>query len=103
MAGRLIPAVQATVTAATAGGYATVSSATGLYVGGRGWLSKTDHSLSIPVEITEINGTSIGLRQILDRGLGINYGRTDISAYNAGGFLNQDQGLVYNRNDAAAP
>ncbi len=103
MAGRLIPAVQAVVTAALATGYLTVTSATGLYVGGKGWLSKTDHSLQIPVEITEISGTTIGVRQILDRGLGPNYGRTDVSAYNGGGFLNQDQGFVYNRNDAPAP
>lgn len=39
MAGRNIAAVEATVTAATATGYLTVTSAVGLYVGAKGWLS----------------------------------------------------------------
>jgi len=103
MAGRVIPAVRATVTAATAAGYATVSSATGLYVGARCWLSNTAGSLQDQVEITEITGTSIGIRKIPAPGAGPNYGRSDISAYNAGGFLDQESQFIYNRNDAPAP
>lgn len=101
MAGKLTKAVHATVTAATAGGYATVSSATDLYVGARGWLSKTDNSLQELVEITSISGTTIGLRKIPASGTGPNYGRSDISAYNGGGFLDQEEQFVYNREDKA--
>ena len=87
MAGRLVPAVHATVTAATSGGYLTVTSATNLYVGARGWLSNTGNTVMDQVEITEISGTTIGVRKIPAPGQGPNYGRSDVSAYNAGGFL----------------
>ena len=103
MAGRIIPAVHATVTAATAGGYLTVSSATNLYVGARCWLSLTNNSAQDLVEITEINGTSVGVRKIPAKGVGPNYGRSDVSAYNGGGFLDQEPQFIYNRNDAPAP
>lgn len=101
MAGKLTAAVHATVTAATAGGFATVSSATGLYVGTRCWLSNTANTLQDLVEITSIAGTTIGLRKIPLPGAGPNYGRSDISAYNGGGFLDQDSQFVYNREDNA--
>lgn len=103
MAGRLVQPTRATVTAATAGGYLTVSAATGLYVGGTGWLTKTDGSLPIHVKIVSISGTTVGVSQLRDPGTGINYGLTDVSAYNAGGFLDQEYGMVYNPNDAPAP
>lgn len=103
MAGRVIPAVRATVTAATAGGYLTVTSATNLYVGARCWLSLTNQSLQEQVEITEITGTTVGVRKIPAPGKGPNYGRSDVSAYNGGGFLDQESQFIYNRNDAPAP
>lgn len=103
MAGRLIAPVEATVTAATAAGYLTVTSATGLYVGARCWLTLTDHSLPIHVEITSISGTTIGVRLVPAMGQAPNYGRSDVSAYNAGGFLDQEDQFIYNRNDAPAP
>ena len=103
MAGRVIPAVHATVTAATAGGFLTVSSATNLYVGARCWLINTAATLRDQVEITEISGTSIGVRKIPAPGQGPNYGRSDVSAYNGGGFLDQESQFIYNRNDAPAP
>lgn len=99
MAGKLTAAVHATVTAATAGGYATVTSATGLYVGARCWLSNTAGTVQDLVDITEINGTTIGLRKVPATGQGPNYGRSDISAYNGGGFLDQEPQFVYNRED----
>jgi hypothetical protein len=99
MSGKLTSAVHATVTAATAGGFATVTSATGLYVGARAWLSNTAGSAQDLVEITSISGTTIGLRKIPALGSGPNYGRSDISAYNAGGFLDQEEQFVYNRED----
>ncbi len=103
MAGRNIKAVHATVTAATAGGVLTVASATGLYVGARGWLTLTDGTLPVAVEITDITGTAIGVRKIPAPGQGPNYGRSDVSAYNAGGFLDQEDQFIYNRNDIPAP
>ncbi len=101
MAGKLTKAVHATVTAATAGGFATVSSATDLYVGARCWLSNTAGTVQDQVEITSISGTTIGLRKIPLPGAGPNYGRSDISAYNGGGFLDQEEQFVYNREDKA--
>ena len=103
MAGRVIPAVHATVTAATAGGFLTVTSATNLYVGARCWLTKTDGTLPVQVEITEITDTTVGVRLIPAPGKGPNYGRSDVSAYNGGGFLDQESQFIYNRNDAPAP
>jgi len=103
MAGRITPATHATVTAATAGGYLTVSSAANLYVGARCWLSNTAGTAMDMVEITEIAGTSIGVRKIPLPGQGPNYGRSDVSAYNGGGFLDQESQFIYNRNDASAP
>lgn len=101
MAGRLITAVHATVTGATAAGYLTVASATGLYVGARCWLSGGGNQDY--VQITEISGTSVGVRKITSPGVGPNYGRSDVSAYSAGGFLDQEDQFIYNRNDAPAP
>lgn len=103
MAGRLIKGVHATVTAGTAQGYLTVTSATGLYVGAKCWLSLTAGNEQIQVEITEINGTSIGVRRVPAIAQAPNYGRSDVSAYNGGGFLDQEDQFIYNRNDAAAP
>lgn len=103
MAGRNIASQRATVTAATAAGYLTVSSAAGLYVGAFGWLSLTAGTSPVQVQITEINGTSIGVRLVTAKGVGPNYGRSDVSAYNAGGFLDQEAQFIYNRNDAPAP
>lgn len=103
MAGRLIPGVHATVTAATAGGYLTVTSATGLYVGARCWLSNTAGTVQDLVEITDISGTTVGVRKIPSPGAGPSYGRSDVASYNAGGFLDQESQFVYNRNDAPAP
>lgn len=103
MAGRVIPAVHATVTAATSTGFVTVTSATNLFVGARCWLSNTAGSTQDAVEITEISGTSVGVRKIPAVGQGPNYGRSDVSAYNGGGFLDQEAQFVYNRNDAPAP
>lgn len=99
MAGKLTQAVHATVTAATAAGIATVTSATGLYIGARCWLSNTGNTLNDLVQIVSISGTSVGLRKIPASGQGPNYGRSDISAYNAGGFLDQEEQFVYNRED----
>lgn len=108
MAGRLIASARATVTAATATGFLTVSAATGLYVGARCWLSLTAGGSQIPVEITSISGTTIGVRQLRASNVSAgsvapNYGRTDVSAYNGGGFLDQEDQFIYNRIDAAAP
>lgn len=103
MAGRITPATHATVTAATNTGYLTVTSSAGLYVGGRGFLSLTDGTLGIYVEITDIVTTTVGVRKVPFKGDAPNYGRTDVSAYNGGGFLDQEAGFVYNRNDAPAP
>lgn len=103
MAGRLTPAAHTTVTAATAAGYVTVGSATNFYVGAYCWLSLTDGSKQDQVQITEINGTSVGVRIVPAKGQGPNYGRSDVSAYNGGGFLDQEPQFIYNRNDAAAP
>jgi hypothetical protein len=103
MAGRLIKGVHATVTAATAGGYLTVASATGLYVGAKCWLSLTAGGSQVQVEITEISGTSIGVRFVQLIAQAPNYGRSDVSAYNGGGFLDQEDQFIYNRSDAPAP
>lgn len=99
MAGKITRAVRATVTAATATGFATVSSATDLYVGALAWLSNTAGTVQDRVEIVSISGTSIGLRIIPVKGRGPNYGRSDISGYNGGGFLDQEEQFVYNRED----
>lgn len=102
MAGKFISGVHATVTAATSGGYLTVSSATGLYVGAKCWLSLTDNSAQDFVEITSISGTTVGVRLFRDiTKTGPNYGRFDASSYNGGGFLDQIPQHIYNRNDAA--
>ena len=103
MAGRNIAAQQAVVTGATAAGFLTVTSAAGLYVAAKCWLSNTAGTLQDFVEITEINGTSIGVRHVAMKGEPPNYGRTNVSAYNAGGFLSQEPQFVFNRNDAPAP
>lgn len=96
MAGKLINEVRATVTAATAAGYLTVSSATGLYVNAYGWLTLTAGGSQVRVQITSISGTTVGVKLV---GNVPNYGRSDVSAYNAGGYLNQEAQLIYNPND----
>lgn len=103
MAGRNIASQRATVTAATAAGYLTVTSAAGLYVGAFGWLSLTDGTLPVQVQVTEINGTSVGVRLVTGLGGAPNYGRSNVSAYNGGGFFDQEAQFIYNRNDAPAP
>lgn len=104
MAGRLITPKRATVSAATAAGYLTVDSTTGLYVSAFCWLTKTDTTLPIRVQITEIvSGTSVGVRLAPALAQAPNYGRSDVSAYNGGGFLDQEDQFIYNRNDAPAP
>lgn len=107
MAGRIVPSVHATVTAATAAGILTVGAATNLYVGAKCWLSNTAGTVQDLVEIVSISGTSIGVRKTVtlnSSSTAPNYGLSDVSSYNGGGFLDQigDQ-LVYNRNDAPAP
>jgi hypothetical protein len=106
MAGRIVPAVHATVTAATAAGVLTVASATGLYVGAKAWLSNTAGTVQDLVEIVAINATAISVRKnvnLSSASLGPNYGLSDVSAYNGGGFLDQLDQLIYNRQDAPAP
>jgi hypothetical protein len=97
MAGRQIPAVHATVTSATAGGFLTVASAANLFATAQCWLSNTAGTVSVLVQITEINGTSIGVRKISVPGTGQNYGRSDVSAFSAGGFLDQSEQFIPNR------
>lgn len=104
MAGRNISNKRATVTGATAGGLLTVDSSAGMYVGAKAWLSLTDNSKQDFVEITSIpDGTHVGVRKVVVAGQGPNYGRSDVSAYNGGGFLDQEDQFIYNRNDAPAP
>jgi hypothetical protein len=103
MAGRNIKGVHAVVTAATSSGFLTVSSAVGLYVGAFCWLSNTAGTVQDYVEITEITGTSVGVRKIPARGSGPTYGRSDVSSYNAGGFLDQEEQFIYNRNQEIVP
>lgn len=103
MAGRNIASARATVTAATAGGILTVTASTGLFVGAKCWLSLTNGSAQDYVEITSIVATAVGVRKVVVAGQGPNYGRSDVSAYNGGGFLDQEDQFIYNRNDAPAP
>jgi len=102
MSGKNTTAIRALVTAASTAGFATVTSANGLYIGARGWLSNTAQSLRDQVEITDITGNTVGLRIIPASGKGPSYGRSDISAYNTGGFLDVDAGLNSNVGSAGA-
>lgn len=112
MAGRLTGYAHTTVSAATSAGYLTVGAATGFYVGAKCWLSNTANTLNSFVQIVSISGTTVGVRIIPQPALtsiGLptyappNYGLSDVSAFNGGGFLDQEDQLVYNRNDAPAP
>ena len=86
----VIATVHATVTAATAAGYLTVSSATGLVVGAYCWLSKTNGTAQIQVKIKSISGTSIGVQAAAADGHFHGFGLSNVSAYNGGGFLDQE-------------
>jgi len=100
MSGKNIAAVHATVTAATAAGNLTVSSATGLYVGAYGWLSKTDGTAQVWVKILSISGTTVGVGIVPALGHGPSYSKSDVSAYNGGGFLDQEARVIYNPNES---
>jgi len=102
MSGLLLPDSRITVTAAAANGYLTVSSTSGLYVKTICWLTLTSGASPVQVEITEISGTSVGVRFVQSIGSGPNYGRSNVSAYNAGGYLYQNEQFLYRSGDIAA-
>lgn len=107
MAGRIVKAISAAISAASTGGYITVASTTGFYAGAKGQMVNSGQP-NVQVVITEVaSATSLGIRVIPENPTAIvngksnsapNYGRSDISAYN-GGTIYQNEQLIYNPND----
>lgn len=79
MAGKQIKGKSATVTAQSATGYATIADVTGWYKSAFGTLYKDDYA-SVEIQVTEIKGSTLGLRRVRDPGEGVNYGRDNFSA-----------------------
>jgi hypothetical protein len=107
MAGRIVKAISATITGATAEGYITVASTVGFYASATGFMTATGEP-NVAVVIVEVkSGTELGIRIIPDNPLGItngkgnaapNYGLSDVSAYD-GGTIYQSEQFIYNPND----
>lgn len=106
MAGKIIAAKSATTTAATTTGYVTIASTTGWYVGAKGALNQPGQP-NVSIIITEVaSATSLGVRILPDSVVGPvisspNYGRSDVSAYNAGTIYQYDQ-FLYSKDEAGA-
>lgn len=100
MAGRIIAAKAATITAATASGFVTIASTTGWYAGAKGWMAAGGQP-NVPVVITEVtSATQLGVRIVNENDLlnRPNYGRSNVSAYNTG-TINQNEQFIFNPND----
>jgi hypothetical protein len=100
MAGKIVKATSAAITAATATGYVTIASTVGWYAGAKGAMTNGGQP-NVPVIITEIaSATQLGVRILSDDDLQNkpNYGRSNVSAYN-GGVLYQHEQFVFNPND----
>lgn len=109
MASTSIDAQHTTVTAATNLGIATVSSSTGFKPGAFVWLSNTAGTVSWYCKVTSVpDATHVALRHLPDpgkvledrNGMGANvsypnYSNSDISSFNAGGFLDQEAQQIY--------
>ncbi len=103
MSGLLLPIERYTVTAASASGYLTVSSSVGIYPSAVFWLTLTNGSIPRQVEVTEVNGSSVGVRFVPEPGMPqTNYGRSNVSAYNAGGYLYQGEQILYRSSEIPA-
>lgn len=112
MAGRLFPATQDTSITAASSGQVTVASTAAYRNNMHGYLSASGQAGMTIQVVTVVDGTHLMVRQILEpRGGGvgttaadmaagnkINYGFTDVSAYN-GGTINIPEQFVYNPND----
>lgn len=103
MSGLLLPIDRYTVTAASATGYLTVSSSVGIYPNAVFWLTLTNGSIPRQVEVTEVNGNSVGVRFAPEPGMPqTNYGRSNVSAYNAGAYLYQGEQVLYRSSEVPA-
>lgn len=97
MAGKIIDAKSASITAATSAGYVTVASSTGFYKNAFVWLNKAGQP-EVECKILVISGNDIGVQILPELGKGPKYTLSDISAYN-GGTISQFSQFVYNPND----
>jgi hypothetical protein len=102
MAGRVIPAKAASITAASSTGYITIASVTGWYAGAKAYLNNGGQT-NRHVIITEVltTGNQLGIRFIPDfgtLGAGPNYGRNNVAAYN-GGTIDMYEQFLFNPND----
>jgi len=105
MAGIIVPTQHQTVTAASSAGYVTVTDSTKFYPKAFVWLSNTAGTSQVYCQVTDCpDSTHVGLRILTDPGTdpsqgqrakGPNYGRSDVSAFNAGGFLDMEEQLIY--------
>lgn len=104
MAGQIVKAASAAITAASATGYLTVSTANAALFYPRAfvWVNASGQP-NVLGQITEINTTTgaMGVKLVTHPndpigGEGDNYGRSDLSAYN-GGTIYMDEQLIYNR------
>lgn len=106
MAGKIVPSAHAAVTGATSAGLVTVADSTKFNVGAFVWLSGV--AGNVYCKVTDCpDATHVGLRVLDDPSIdatqgqrvrGPSYGRSDVSAYNAGGFLDQEEQLIYSVN-----
>ena len=91
-----VPRVFAPISAATALGVLTVSAtdAAAIYPGAKAWIQKDDGSVpSARVLIVSVVGTAVKCRRFKndnETAPGINYGVSDLSAFNTGSHLNQE-------------
>lgn len=106
MSGKYVKAAQAGITAATSTGYLTLGAGTigNFYRDAFVWVTNTGQT-NVLCQITEINITAntIGVKLISkdgepQGGNPLNYGRSNLSAYN-GGNVYMDEQLIYNRGE----
>jgi hypothetical protein len=103
MAGKIIAAKSAAITAINATGYVTIASTTGWYAGAKGSITAAGQTTRTLV-ITEVqSATVLGVRFVNDDttvpgAAAPNYGRSDPTAYNLGTIYQNDQ-FIFNPND----
>ena len=88
------PTSAVTTANGTTSGYLTFASTTGFAQGAYAWLTMSDNSSQMLVQITAVTPTTVGVvKQPYGLGLSIgylgNYGRSDVSAYPTGSLLVQ--------------
>jgi hypothetical protein len=104
MAGKLLKAKHATITAATASGYITLASVEGFYETALVFLTPLAASEGVAGTVTEVNHTTnqLGIRLDSPASGGVSYGRSNMAAFN-GGIVDLTPQLIYVTDPSGTP